>query len=442
MQDKTTFTNNMAKQTNYPEKQERSGKMKQLLLKVLLPLLTLIAGILLTFYLFITGPQAKILPKPQNATLVKTIPAQFGKHSISITAMGVVKPSQSINLKSQVSGSVIKMSSNFIPGGAFAQGYKLLQIDQKDYQLSLRQQKNAVSQAKNNLDIEHGNQIIAKRELDLLGEEVTAVEKKLMLRQPQLSNLNTELDIAQAKYEKAQLDLERTKISAPFNGIIYSREVNIGTWVSSSTTLATLVGTDSFWVEVSVPEDQLKWIILPDNNGSSGSLVKIHNPSSWGAENFREGRVIQLLPALESHGRMARILIKIDDPLSLTSQNKNNPKVLIDSFVRVSIEGKPIDSVLELTREYLHNGNKLWVFENDGTLGIREVSISFKNQENVLITSGITEGEELIVSNLSVPIKGMLLKKKKNNFEEKSLNITAKTNKNSQIHDTGVKKDS
>ena len=383
-----------------------------------MPMTVLIAGGLITVHLLGSGPQAKTMPKRKNVVLVETIPALFATSSTLIHAMGVVKPAQTIELKPQVSGEVTAISDQLIPGGKFTKGNTLLQINPKDYQLLLRQQASQVAQAKNNIELEKGNQLVAQRELDLLGEQVSDLEKGLMLRQPQLKNLENDLEVAQAKYEQAQLNLERTQINAPFNGMIQSRDVNIGTWVSSSSSLATLVGTDSYWVEVSVPEDQLKWISIPNTDGKKGATVKIYNPSAWGEGDFRQGQVIQLLPSLESEGRMARLLIAVDDPMSLTPANVDKPQVLIDSFVRVAIEGVPVTHSFEISREFVRNGKELWVLKDDGTLDVRDVTIAFKNKETVLITAGINAKEELIVSSLSTPVPGMLLRRSNSGTSE------------------------
>lgn len=342
---------------------------------------------------------------------MQTLQGTFHDHATVISAMGTVKPSQEIEFNPQVSGPVISLGANMQPGGHFTRGETLLQLDPQDYELALRQQKNGVVQAQNNLEIEQGNQIVAARELELLGEQVTAAEKRLMLRGPQLQTLENELEIAQAKLDQARLDLERTTLKAPFNGIVQTRDVNIGSWVSTATPVATLVGTDSFWVEVSIPEEQLKWVHVPREESEVGSTVRIYNPSSWGSDTYRKGQVVQLLPTLEIQGRMARLLIEVEDPMSLREANENQPKVLIGSFVRVSIEGKVVENAMKLTRDHLHNGNTVWVYEADGTLGIREVDIIFRDQDTVFIKGAISEKDELVVSSLTTPIAGMKLAK-------------------------------
>ncbi len=397
--------------TTPPTQKELRGirKVAQVLGKGVLPLVVLGLGACTTWYLLASRPQAKRLPRKKNPPMVETVKGSVGNHATVITAMGTVQPSRKITLSPQVSGSVIALDKCFLPGGHFTSGDILLQLDPRDYQLRLLQQKNAVAQAKNDLEIEQGKQMVAARELELMGEQVTESEKRLMLRKPQLSTLKTKLEIARAKYEQAQLDLERTTLIAPFNGVVQSRNVNLGSWVSNSTTVATLIGTDSFWVEASVAENQLKWINVPQKEGDQGSLVKIYNPSFWGQGVYREGKVIQLLPTLETQGRMARLLIEVEDPMGFKSGNENQPQLLIDSFVRAIIAGKLVENAIKISREYLHNGNTVWVYEPDGTLGIHEVDVIFREKSSVLIQGNVDANSAFIVSNLSTPIAGMQL---------------------------------
>lgn len=392
-----------------------AGRIIYTILKVMMPLAIVIAGGIVAVHLLKTGPQAKQMPRPKSAVLVQTVPVEFGTYPTSVEAMGVVRAAQSIELKPQVSGEVISIGKSLVPGGTFAKGEILLRLDPRDYELAVRQQASAVEQAKNNLEIEEGNQIVARRELDLLGEQVTEVEKKLMLRQPQLNSLKTALEVAEAKYEQARINLERTEVKAPFNGIVQDRNVNIGTWVSTSSILGTLIGSDDYWVEVSVPEDQLTWITFPDAPGKAGSSVKIFNPSAWEQDSYRTGKVIQLLPSLESQGRMARLLIEIEDPLALMQENRERPKVLLGAFVRVTIEGRPVSGAVKLSREYLRDGENVWILSEDGRLSIRRVSVAFRGRENMLVTDGVKQGEKMIVSSLAAPVEGMMLQLSRGN---------------------------
>jgi multidrug efflux pump subunit AcrA (membrane-fusion protein) len=260
------------------------------------------------------------------------------------------------------------------------------------------------------LQLEQGNQLIAQKEYKLLGETVSDVEKTLMLRQPQLENLRATLEAAQTKLDQARVDLARTTIKAPFNAVVQSRAVDVGTRASESTVLATLVGTDDYWVEVSVPVSQLRWIKIPQTGKDPGALVRIYNTAAWGDGVFRQGRVIRLKSGLEEQGRMARLLVRVADPLSLKPGSADKPRMLMGSYVRVEIEGNSVTSAAAIEREFIRNGNSVWVMDADGRLAIRPVKIAFRGIGRLLITGGINSGEQLVITDLATPVEGMSLR--------------------------------
>ena len=380
-----------------------------LFIKTILPLIVLVAGILIAFQLMQTSPKAQKRPQQKNIAFVQTKPLTLTNQTPTLSIMGTVKASRSVELRPEVSGSVTSVSNAFIPGGFVKEGQTLLQIDQSSYTLALTQKESSVEQAKINLELENANQIVAQREFSMLKEQVSEEEKRLILRKPQLKNLQTALKIAEAQRDSAMLDLQKTTISVPFNSIVQSKNVTLGSWVSNSTTVTTLAGTDTFWIEASISEDQLKWVTFPTEN-QPGSQAIIYNPAGWGENVTRKGNVIQLLPGLEQTSRMATLLIEIQDPLAMEETNKHLPRLLIDSYVRVDIEGNQLKSALKLDRKYLHNGNQIWILTPNSTLEIRDIAITFADMDFVYITEGITPGERLITSQLTTPIAGMSLK--------------------------------
>ena len=231
-----------------------------------------------------------------------------------------------------------------------------------------------------------------------------------MLRQPQLENLHATLEAAQTKLDQARVKLARTEIKAPFNAVVQSRAVSLGTRASESTVLATLVGTDAYWVKVSVPVSQLRWVRIPQAQGDPGSRVRVYDTAAWGDGVFRQGRVIRLETGLEEQGRMARLLVQVEDPLSFKPDSAGKPRMLIGSYVRVEIEGQAVASAAAIEREFIRSGSSVWVMDTDGNLAIRPVKIAFRGVDRLLVTGGIKSGERLIITDLSAPVAGMPLR--------------------------------
>ena len=324
--------------------------------------------------------------------------------------MGTVRPGREIKLHPQVSGEIIKVSDDFVPGGRFQAGEEILRIDPTDYKLVVQQRLSDVAQAQSNFQIELGRQTVAEREYELLGEMIREEDRDLVLRKPQLESVQAALDTAEAALEQTLLDLGRTRVRSPFNAIVKSRNVDLGTIVTSANPLATLVGTDEYWVEVLVPVDQLKWILIPRSNAEKGSVVRVYNESAWGTEAFRTGHVIRLASDLEEEGRMAQLLVSIKDPLALTPGASEQPLMMIGSYVRVEIEGTTLDSVMAIDRKLIRDGDLVWIMNEDHQLEIRPVEILFRGRDHILISQGIEPNERIIVTDLAAPVSGMPLR--------------------------------
>jgi len=385
-------------------------RWKTVVFRGLLPLVVIAVGSFISVWMMETGPQAKPHPRTRNATLVAVRAVDYSSQKTLIPGMGTVAAACNVELQPQVSGEIISLNPNLVPGGHFQKGETLLKIDPTDYRLTVRERATDVAKAKSDLQLEQGNQLIAKKEYTFLGETVSDQEKALMLRQPQLENLQATLEAARAKLDRAQVDLARTEIKAPFNAVILSRDVNLGTRASESSILATLVDTDAYWVEVSVPVSQLRWIQIPHTRKDPGALVRIYDTAAWGDKVFRQGRVIRLKSDLESQGRMARLLVQVEDPLSLQPGHSDQPRMLIGSYVRVEIEGNAVASAAAIEREFIRNGNSVWVMTAEGNLAIRPVEIAFRGADRLLVTGGITSGEQLITTDIATPVAGMALK--------------------------------
>ena len=386
------------------------GRLARVILRTLLPVAVLAAGAAAALWLMETGPQAKSRPQTRNATLVACKSVDYGPQQTVISGMGTIAAASTVELKPRVNGEIVELNGNLVPGGYFRQGETLLKIDPTDYRLTVRELATDVAKAESDLQLEQGNQLIAQKEYKLLGEKVSDQERALMLRRPQLENLRATLEAAQTKLDQARVDLARTEIKAPFNAVVQSRQVNLGTRASESIVLATLVGTDAYWVTVSVPVSQLRWIQIPQTKGDQGALVRIYDAAAWGDGVFRQGRVIRLESGLEEQGRMARLLIRVADPLSLQPDSARKPRMLIGSYVRVEIEGNAMASAVAIEREFIRNGNSVWVMNPDGNLAIRPVKIAFRGIDQLLITGGIEPGEQMVISDLSAPVAGMSLR--------------------------------
>lgn len=218
--------------------------------------------------------------------------------------------------------------------------------------------------------------------------------------------MRAEVSAAEAAVERARLDLQRTSISAPFDAQILSRTVNVGSQVSPGDELARLVGVDEYWVMASVPVRALYWVQFPEQDGQ-GSKVTLHNPDTWPPGVTREATVSRMIGSLDQQTRLAQVLITVQDPLA---RNTDEPPLILDTLLETHIEGRPIENVVRLDRDYVHERDTVWVMK-DGKLEIRETQILFRDAEFVYIQEGLESGEEVVTTTLATVAEGIDLRK-------------------------------
>ena len=397
---------------NEPTAELQSRRWWQKILAVIIPLLIIGVGVAGASYLIKTSPKAIKTPPKKVVPLVSVEPVFFKNEQIIVNIMGTVVPSRKIELKTSVGGEIIWIHPAFSEGGLLKKDEIVIKIDPSDYRLRIIERKAQVAQAKYALDLELGHQHVAKKEWSLIGKgkSVNQADEDLALRKPHLQKVTAELKAAEALLDQERRNLKRTIIRAPFNAMVSEIKVDIGSHLTAQTALATLMGTDRYWVQASIPMDRLNWITVPLQKDQTGSNVTIYYGNNEVKGNIWKGNVVRLMGDLDPQGRMARILIAVDDPLNLSVESKFDQPLLIGAFVHAKIYGQKISEAARIARSNVHENNMVWIMKKDGTLSIRPVSILFRDEESVLINQGILAGEQLIVSNLTAPVDGMQIR--------------------------------
>lgn len=347
----------------------------------------------------------------ETAMLVEVTTAERGDHRPVITATGTVEPSQDVVLRPQVGGAILELGDDFAPGGFVDEGELLVRIEPADYRNVLEQRQGDLRQAMSELEIERARQDVARSGYELVKEELPADKRDLVLRRPQVEAAEEKVEAARAAVQQARLEIDRATIRAPFTAQVLSRAVGAGSRVEPGDELGRLVGLDSFWVVVTVPVPQLRWITVPRTEGEQGAEVRLRNRAAWPEGVHREGRVFKLIHALDERTRMARLLVTVPDPLALEVADaaERPPALMVGEFLEVQILGTELRDVIRLEREHVREGDTVWVME-DGALQIREVEVLLRDAEHAYIKSGLEAGDQVVTTNLSTVTEGAKLR--------------------------------
>ena len=359
----------------------------------------LFGSVMLSRYLMNSAPVAERKAPARVARLVSATPLERASERVKIAAYGEVEAAQDSTLAPRVGGEVIEVSRDFVPGNRVAKGTLLLRVDPTDYELAVVEAEASLATARASLAQEQGNQVVARADAALLDLDVSDEEQALMLREPQLKSAQASVKLAEMDLQQARLNLERTRIVAPFDGVVLSRDVSLGDQVvANSSTLGQMAAGSPYWVVLRVPVSSLRWIEWPDEQGRGGSKVELTDTGDTHSPVW-QGRVIQLLDQLEEEGRRAGVLVEVTNPHAGTRP------LLLGSFVKATIHGQELVDALRLDNTWVHDGQVWKVVQ--GRLQLQPLDVAFSASDHILVTQGLDVDDMVVTSVPSGFVDGM-----------------------------------
>ncbi len=326
----------------------------------------------------------------------RTITVKTAAHPVILTGQGTVRPIKEIRLVSQVSGKIVYVSSALVNGGAFNKGDLLLRIDPADYQIAvtLAQARVKDSESKHRLAIEEA--AVSRQEWMQL--RAGSDPPPLVAKEPQLAAAQAKLDADHAELKKAQLQLERTHIKTPFDGRVSDKSVDIGQYITPGQTLAVIYDTAAAEIVLPMEDRELFWFQVPGFTPQtvSGSQAEVQ-VNVAGRKLSRRGQVVRSEGKLDERTRMINVVVRVASPYDV------KPPLAIGLFATVKIKGRVITNAALIPRSALRAESIVWVVDTQGRLEFRRVNVARFSTAGVIVTSGLTDGEKVVIS----PIKGV-----------------------------------
>ncbi|WP_122082733.1 efflux RND transporter periplasmic adaptor subunit [Vibrio coralliirubri] len=309
------------------------------------------------------------LPASQQQQ-VSVVLATLGDYQAEVVGYGEAKSRYELMFSTEVGGRVETISSQFETGQVIGQGEVIANIDSTSYQQAVTQAKANVAQAQLDLLEEQRQGEQAKSEWQrsgLSGEP----DSPLVLREPQLAQVTAALENAKLELVKAEQDLEKTTLVAPFDSLVVSRDVQPGSYAQTGAQIATLYSVDE--VEVSVPLSESQWLSLPnsDNTQLKEQPWPVTLSSSDGQFQW-QGYVERVEQHLQQDTRQRSLIVKVDNPLE---QEKD---LYPGTFVQATISGKQLTQLWELPASALSQQGDLWFVDDSGQLSKSNANVEFE----------------------------------------------------------------
>jgi RND family efflux transporter MFP subunit len=337
---------------------------------------------------------------------VETLPVLPRDYRVMLQSYGTVQPRTRSMLVAQVGGQIVAINDNVRDGGFFEQGDVLAEIDPRDYEADVQIAAATLADARQALAEAVARSEQAREDWQRLGNE--GEPSDLVLRIPQLEAARARVDSAESALTKAKLDLERTRIVAPFAGRVIRKQVDVGQVVSPNMQIAEIYATDVVEVRLPLRNRDLGFIDLPESfrfseNNDDDMTGVIIRSDLIGAEEW-PATLVRTEGTIDETARQLHVIARIDDPFGPQSEGRSQLK--IGQYVTAEIEGRTLQSVLVIPNNTIYQGTYVYTVE-DGVLQRKDVVIAWQNDVEAIIRAGLEPGDALVTTPLGQVTSGI-----------------------------------
>ena len=329
-----------------------------------------------------------------------------------VRGYGTVSPKVEVEIVPEVPGKVVYVHPLLKAGGLIGDKEQIIQIDPRDYELAVQQADAVVAEAQVRLDTEKAEAEVAREEWEQLHPN-TEPSSPLVLRDPQIRRAQASLKSAKAQLATAELRLERTSLSLPFDVLVINERVDLGQYVVVGQSLGSAYGIKAVEIEVPLDDDELAWFDVfggtAQLNGSATaakSCTAQIKADFGGSQHIWQGRVVRTTGQVDRTSRMVSVVVEVADPFDASGEK---PPLLPGVFAEVLIEGNILEDAVAVPRDAVRESNKVWVVD-EGRLHIRTLEIARADKDFAYAISGLEEGAQIVVSSLDMVTEGMAVR--------------------------------
>lgn len=383
--------------------------------KIWLPVAFLALGVAGVVLVWATRPEVTARPSETVAPLVRVVRVSPEEVQYAVRANGTIVPRTQSDLIPQVSGEVVWVSPSLVSGGFFDEGEPLLRIDARDYEAALESARAALARAESEFARARTER---NRQRELAQRSVAS--------QAQIDDADNAYRVAEAQrrearanLERAERELERTEIRAPFEGRVRSEEVDVGQFVNRGSSIARLYAVDFAEVRLPIPDRELAYLDLKLGTRSAvesaesaksagtapepGPEVLLHAEFA-GREQTWRGRVVRTEGEIDPRTRVVNVVARVEHPYA------EDPPLAVGLFVSAEILGRRVDAAFVVPRTALRDGvegPEVLVVDAEDRVRFRSVEVLRERRGEAVIGRGLAAGERVLVSPLGTAVEGM-----------------------------------
>jgi RND family efflux transporter MFP subunit len=313
--------------------------------------------------------------KTSNAPTVSVVKVTATDHQASVVGYGESAPRYHLKLVAEVSGRVTRISPKLETGSRFDKGELLVELEDTSYKQALASAQYDMHDAEVEMLQETLDAEQAKDEWKRSGLKGDP-ESPLVLHEPQLKAAKAKLDMVRQSVDTASADLDKTRITAPFDALVVSRDIQPGSYASTGTQLVELYSTDR--LEASIPLSDSQWDKLPAPAELLAGNWPVRLLSDDGEHSW-EGYVTRIEQHVNSEDRQRALIVAVDNPLD------QEIPLYPGTFVRAAIPGRRVSGVWRIPESSLTQDMTIWYVDESSQLVKVQADVLFADSESVYI---------------------------------------------------------
>lgn len=361
-------------------------------------------SILLIAFLVITGmfsskPEAQKWggARPAPSVGVDVADLSIQDYPVWIDSYGTTKPLTETVLVADVNGKVVEVSPNIRTGKRFSKGEVLVQLDDRDFVVEVDIAAAAAAEAEVRYLQELAESELAAQQWNKPPE--TEAAQLLSLRKPQVAAAKASLRAANARLERAKLNLDRTTIRAPFDGKVLEQMVDVGQVINPSQSIAEIYSIEAVEVRLPVKVADLAYLSIDDNSDNMDNLPRVVLSGELGNQTYEwTGKIVRSEGAFDPATRMLYLVAQIDNPFTSTDQR---PAVRIGQFMRAKVQGDTLENVFVIPRRAVSQDFVVAVVDED-LLKKRRVQPLWTDAGSVVVSAGAPSSKGLAANSADV----------------------------------------
>ena len=370
-------------------------------MKKILPLILLAVALGISYLLISIQPKAKKIETPSLITPVEYLVAKAKPTTIRIESEGILQPRIETQFISPVAGQVIEIGENFYPGRFFQKGEVLFKLDDSDYQFQVKNAETNLAQAELAFKLEKALSVQAKKDWEKLN---LGEANDLVLRKPQLKQAKKNLESAQVSLTFAQEQLEDTVFRAPYSGYLLSRTIDLGTEITGGMSGPIASAYSSGDAEIRLPLTKSERLLI-DTKNLNENTVRLYDSGKLVAQ----GKIQRIEASLNPNNRLFYAVALIENAF-LEDNQIHTSEMFRGQYLDAMIDGILIDKAFTLPNEAIRESSTIYTITNQNQLVEKNITVISSNSNQVIVSTGLEDGDRVVVSPVPFYINGMSVK--------------------------------